>query len=488
MDPKSKILKLQKDSPKSCARVVEQDPVLKQWVLDNTLIGDSEKFVAKMYSAVHQVGNICPRGNTKPYKRWSTGFSGCGPASVCACTKESITKSVTESKSKVTKEQKALIQEKRENTMLERFGAKYNSQRADIKHLWSKSNLLPNVRDKLTNIEWLDHEYNVKQRSLVDIAEELGVYYSTVGDYCQQHGFKIRQRSRYSLTEKHIADFIESLGTTVLRGDWDILGTHELDIVMPDAKLAIEVDGLRWHSWNPYDARLEGKAEDRYRHIRKTQLASEKGYQLLHITDFDWKHKEEKVKDIIKTKLGLNTRIPARKCKVVNVTTSAAREFIDAYHLQGFTGSSYYYGLEYNNELVMILTLKKSRYDKSDSIEIIRVCSKHGYSVVGGLSKLLSHSLKNHKGYDIVTYCDAGISNASGYINAGMQLVDLGKPGYFWTDGNCVISRFQCQAKNLCKWLPNYNSSQSESENMFREKYRRFWNCGNYKLIYKNTP
>ena len=485
-DIKSKIVQLQNDKPKSYVKIVEQDPELKQWVIDNTLVSDDTKFVAKIYSAVNQVSNICPHGKTKKYARLSQGFVGCGPASVCKCTATAMGQKAAATRKNYSPARKAAMNAARCATNTKKYGYAYHSQRPDIKEILRQPKIDKEVHKKLMDSIWLENEYVTKQRSLVDIAEELNVYYSTVGEYCRKHGFKIRQRSCYSLTEKYIVNFIEELGISAIHGDWDVLGNKELDIVIPSAKLAIEVDGLRWHSWNPYDNRLDGKTEDRFRHIRKTIEAAEKGYQLLHFTDYDWLVRPEKVKDIIKTKLGLNTRIFARKCNIVNVTTAAAREFVNAYHLQGFVGSSYYYGLEYNGELMMIMTLKKIRFEKSDNLEIIRVCSKHGHSVVGGLSKLLKHAIKTHKGTDIVTYCDAGISDASGYIKAGMSLIGLSDPGYFWTDSNSIISRFKCQAANLQKWLPNYDPTKSESENMFREKYRRFWNCGNYKLIYKN--
>lgn len=51
----------------------------------------------------------------------------------------------------------------------------------------------------------------------------------------------------YSKAEKEIVQFIVSLGVTVVENDRTVLSGHELDIYVPDYKLAIEYNGLYWH-------------------------------------------------------------------------------------------------------------------------------------------------------------------------------------------------------------------------------------------------
>ena len=122
-------------------------------------------------------------------------------------------------------------------------------------------------------------------------------------------------------------------------------------------------------------------------------------------------------------------------------------------------------------------------FNKKYQTELLRFCSESTLTVVGGLSKLMSYAKKQVSGA-IITYCDASKSQAQGYIKAGFVLQHLTDPGYFWTDGAGVISRYKCQKQNLKKWLSTYNPETSESENMFAAGYRRYWDCGNYVLIY----
>ena len=244
-DPKSKIVQLQTDKPKSYVKIVEQDPELRQWVVDNTLVSNDTKFVAKIYSAVNQVSNVCPHGKIKKYARLSQGFVGCGPASVCKCTAAVVGQKAAATRKNFSPARKAAMVAARCATNTKKYGYAYHSQRPDIKEILQRPKIDCEVHKKLMDSIWLENEYITKQRSLVDIAEELNVYYSTIGEYCRKHGFTIRQRSCYSLTEKHIVNFIESLGINTIHGDWEVLNNKELDIVVPSAKLAIEVDGLQ---------------------------------------------------------------------------------------------------------------------------------------------------------------------------------------------------------------------------------------------------
>lgn len=70
--------------------------------------------------------------------------------------------------------------------------------------------------------------------------------------------------------------------------------SYELDIYLPNVKVAIEFNGTYWHS---------NLFKDKYYHQTKTKLCKEKNIILIHIFEFDWiKDKNkclENIKDII---------------------------------------------------------------------------------------------------------------------------------------------------------------------------------------------
>ena len=472
---KNKILELIKIKPKHYSILIKKNAELNQWVLDNSLIV-SEKYPEMIYSALYKESNICQFGKQKSIARISDGWVGCGPAKVCECTRNNIAKKVSSTKIALPESEKIAANKKREETLLKEYGVRFNSQRQDVKKILSKPKLSDSIYALLSDRSWLDNEYNVKERSLVDIANELGVYYSTVGEYCRKHDFTIRQKTNYSMEEKIICDFLDSINVDYIRNDWNVLGNKEIDIFIPAHNIGIEVNGLYWHSFNPYCAHTT-KIEDKNRHIDKTQQAKEKGIDLIQITDYEVNNKLEIVKSIIISRLGKANKIYARKCSIKEVPKYEEKNFLDKNHIQGFSGSSYAIGLYLETTLVMVMTFGKSRYSSKADIEMIRMCNALGNTVVGGAEKLFKHARQYFKNKSIISYCDRSKFTGLIYSRLGFTSESY-SPGYFWTDGTHIISRYKCQHKNLSKWLPTYDSSKSESENLFLAKYRRYWDCG----------
>lgn len=473
---KNKILEIINQNPKTYKHIIKKDVELWSWIEENCSVSTNH-IPSKIFSAVYQESDICEYGNKKKFVRFSSGFSFCGPASKCQCTKESIAQSVKETKSNYSNYKKQEINKKRSRSMIEKYGVVYNSQRQEIKQMWNKPKIDQSVYEKLTDYDWLYNEYVVNDRSAVDIADQLGVYYSTVIEYCKSHNFKIKQKSQYSLAEIKISNFIKDLGFSVETNNRDLLDKKKIDIFIPGKKLAIEVNGLYWHSYN----KKQNDFEDKTRHLTKTELAEELGISLLHITDWEWNNKQNIVKSIIRSKLNLNKKIHGRKTVIKTVSSTDAKKFLNENHIQGYCASSIKIGLYYNNQLVMLLTAGKNRF-KKDCVELHRLASLNGFNVVGGASKLLKH-LKSQVKEPIVSYCDRDKSNGNVYKTLGFELVDKTGPGYFWTDGNEVFSRYKCQKQNLKKWLKSFDPSKSESENMFEAGYRRYWNSGNLVFV-----
>ena len=477
---KDRILEIINKNPKHYPKIIKKIPELFDWVETHSII-DSEYLPEKIYSAVYQETNICKNGKRKKFTRFSSGFSGCGAANSCACTQENISNNVSLTKQSWTIEQNQDINMRRRKTMLDKYGTEYNSQRSSIKTILSRPKIPIHTHEKLIDFTWLDQEYNIKKRSLTEIADELGVYYSTVGEYCKKLGFIIRPTALRSREESQISDFIQKLKFIVTESDRTVISPKELDLYVPSVRFAIEVNGLYWHSHHPE----LGVKEDRSRHINKTIKAADSGVTLMHVTDHEWNQKTDIIKSLITSRLGLNERIPARSCRVELVDRDHEQNFLNQYHLQGYVRSSYAVGLFYENQLVMLVTLGVSRYKKTADLELLRMCSKSQITVVGGFSKLLSCIKKTFKGKTIVSYCDLSKGTGIGYDRVGFERIDTTSPGYFWTDGTRIISRFRSQKSQLAKWLPSFDVKLSESVNMFDAGYRRYWDCGNAVYILK---
>lgn len=65
---------------------------------------------------------------------------------------------------------------------------------------------------------------------------------------------------------------------------------YELDVIIPELKLAFEYDGLYWHS--------EQIKNNDY-HNWKTNFCKKEGYTLIHIFENEWVYKQDIVKSRI---------------------------------------------------------------------------------------------------------------------------------------------------------------------------------------------
>ena len=134
---------------------------------------------------------------------------------------------------------------------------------------------------------------------------------------------------------------------------------------------------------------------------------------------------------------------------------------------------------------MMMVTAGKHRFDrKYTGIELHRMCSSLGITVVGGASRLLAALKKAAGGKEIVSYCDRSKSDGNGYAKIGFRRQGLSKPGFFWTDGNEVISRYLSRRNKLQQWATAYDPNKSQADNMFAMGYRRYWDCGNLIFVY----
>ena len=259
--------------------------------------------------------------------------------------------------------------------------------------------------------------------------------------------------------------------TDKVQSDRTLIPPLELDIVLPSHKLAIEYNGLYWHS---------NLFKDEMYHLNKTLRCKELGYQLLQIfetEDLDiWK-------SIINEKLGFNTKIPARKCEVQEISNLDARVFCQQNHLQGATNAKVNLGLYYNSELVEVMTFSKPRFTSKYQYELLRLCTKKFHSVTGGASKLFKYFLRTYNPKSVVSYANLRYSTGKVYEILGFKLLGRSNPGYFYTDCTNLFSRLKFQ-KHKLKDLKSYDESLTECQIMEREGFLKIWDCGNLVYIY----
>ena len=369
---------------------------------------------------------------------------------------------------------------KMKQTNVAKYGVENPSYSHDIinKILLSKygKEIPSNNLKRLNDREWLKKELETKTQK--EVSENLGVSQPIISRKAMEFGIEIKHKNTSSF-EREIYKFLsEELDIeNVILNTNKIISPFELDIYLSDYNLAIEFNGVYWHS--------EKNGKDKNYHLNKTKLCEDKDIQLLHIFENEWKEKQNIWKSIIRNKINANdNKIFARKCIVKEVDSKIANLFLDGNHLQGVDSSSVRLGLYYEDELVSLFTVGKSRYNKKYQYEIHRFCNKLDNSVVGGFGKLFKHFERTYKPESLITYADKRFSNGNLY-NKFFDYSHDSKPNYFYVIDSILHSRLQFQKHKLADKLDLFDESLSEYQNMLMNGYDRIWDCGNKVYILK---
>lgn len=284
--------------------------------------------------------------------------------------------------------------------------------------------------------------------------------------YCQYCGITRGQ--------KEITEYISSLGLDVRINDRKSIPNLELDIYIPSHKLAIEYNGIYWHSYSHLESYKE-----RHRHQHKSLLCIDRGIKLLQFYDFEWDNKKNIVKSMISNSLSTSKKLDARKLIIKLLNNKSAQDFFSNNHLFGHRPASTTLSLVDEEGIHCALSFSKVK----DGYEIIRMASKTNESIRGGASRLIKHFTSQHPG-KLFSFADLRYSNGNSYEKLGFTKIRITPPGYFYSkqlsDRYEILSRQQCQKNKLPKLLgASFDSSLSESQNMFNNNYRRVWTAGN---------
>jgi hypothetical protein len=266
----------------------------------------------------------------------------------------------------------------------------------------------------------------------------------------------------------------------------------ELDVYLPDHNIAVELDGVLWHSFGRFPEFLNNEDvenEKKYRHERKSDLCRERGIDLFAVLDVEWNDPTKKKiwESMLLSRVGKTRSIHARKCRVEAVRPSEAREFLEANHLQGACQHSRAIGLRYGDDLVALMTFGRPRFNKNADVELLRYCNLIGTRVVGGGSRILTTFARENAGKRIISYANKRWSNGKFYLALGFSELTHSRPNYYYflPPTGKPIHRMMFQKHKLHKVLENFDKHKTETDNMFAAGYRRIWDYGH--IVYERT-
>lgn len=379
------------------------------------------------------------------------------------------------------------IQDKIKSTNMERYGVLAPSQNKEIFDKMSKTNLTRyGVQNAMLNKDIANkvaksvsktlREKGIQSlpdgRIVVDSCKEKGIRPTSLRNVARDLGWDAAQdwldnyhKHRSSLELLSINIFKNS----GLDAEAYNLGVPEMlqngiryrpDIILKhnNKTIYVDVDGLYAHS-----------TRDKQYHINKAKIYHENGIRLLQFRQDEIKSTPHIVSSMAANVLGLSKKIGARKLTVKNISAEEAAKFMNANHLMGSAKCSTAVALCRESEPMMVVTYRRHK----DGIDLVRVATKIGFQIQGGLSRLLTYIKHASKPRFIQSFVDLRYADGSSLEAIGFKRVSV-TLGWQWTDGHSTFNRLSCRAnmddRSLSErqhaeelgWVKLYDSGQAK--------------------------
>lgn len=357
---------------------------------------------------------------------------------------------------------------KRYNTnteMVRKWFTEYHIQIIDYPYVTKKKD----VPEK----EELENLHIEQKKTLLDISKIYKTVPGVVKKWFDNQGIELRlHKSPESNAEREIRETINSWGMDFVKTRKILANNKELDMYSETHKFAIEYCGLYWHQ--------EDRVGKRY-HIDKLNECESKGIQLITIFEDEWLEKPEIVLSIIKSKLGLSSRLYARKCEVRSIPKFQAHEFLLGNHIQGSTNSiSHAYGLFHNGQIVAVMTFGKHHRGRPILV-LNRLCFLKDHTVIGGAQKIFKRALQDIN-EPIISWSDRRWSQGRIYEALGFQKEEILGPDYSYVIGQERVSK-QSRKKSIIGCPSNIKEIEFNQNLGFEP----IWDCGKVSWIYQRN-
>jgi len=320
-----------------------------------------------------------------------------------------------------------------EETNLKNHGVKHNSERQEIKDLISKTlkqNYIPKT------IKFYKDKYNIEIQEVKD--KTFIVKCNDCGESYEIDKKLFRLRLYYknnpclicnptgskntSLPEKHLLNYIiENYDGEILENSKRIIKPLELDIYLPELKIAFEFNGIYYHS-SAFDVSPDY-------HLMKYNICKETGIELIQIFEDDWYFSNHIIKSIILDKLNKNNIISFDDCDIKEITDiNIVKQFTVENNLKGYIECKNYICLIYNDDIVSMMGFIDNN--------IVFHCNKYYNSVLYSDKILIDYYMNNY----IINYLEYIIDNTyqniDYFLNIGFDFIEDILPIKYYVNKN----------------------------------------------------
>lgn len=297
-------------------------------------------------------------------------------------------------------------QEATKKTLLERYGVDNPGKLPEV-----IENNREKFRSKYPNLKFLSYD---KETSLHEIecpvctsfkisASLLALRTKENREICTNCN-KIDNASEGQIS---LIEYIKSIyQDELVINDRKILNGLELDIYIPAKNLAIEYNGMYWHS-NEF-------IENDY-HLNKTINCENKGIELIHVFEEDWNDKKEIIKSIIFNKL-IDNKIKSYD-EIKEISVDIANNFLIENSINKLLYSDVCIGLFKDKTLLSVMSFS----NKENNIFYLKNFTNVLFDNSDYFNDILNFFIKNNTPSKIIAYSNTSWDNGKLYENFGFN-------------------------------------------------------------------
>ncbi len=354
----------------------------------------------------------------------------------------------------------ARVREKLKKTFQKKYGVDNPFQSEEVK---------ATIRE--TNMKKLGVNYPMQSKQVLDKSSK-----TTESKYGVKWNCQREEANNYGNDSKPNLDFAKLLNDNHIQFEREyIIENRAYDFKVNN--ILVEINPFATH--NVTFGIADRKRIDKDYHFNKTLLAKKYGFQCIHVWDWDNK---DKIVNMLKPK----KQIYARECNIRYLKEDACNKFLSKHHLQSSCKKqSVMIGLYFKDELVEVMIFGPPRYNKKYEWELLRLCSKSEYSIVGGAEKMFRFFIKYHNPKSIISYCDNSKFEGKIYGKLGFVLNDYGKPNKHWYNGKIHVTNNLLLQRGFDQLFhTNYGKGTSNEDLMKEHKFVEIYDAGQSRYVW----
>ena len=331
--------------------------------------------------------------------------------------------------------------------------------------------------------DYTKSNYVKYKEKITIICPKHGEFQQTVDDHLQGKGCPICGHT-LSKPQQEIISFLQKYNIEIINNYKIPLCGLEIDIFLPQYNIGIEYHGLRWHS--------ELYNKDKEYHIKKLTICQNYNIKLIQIFEDEYINNKEIVLSKLQHIINIPTnksKIYGRNCSIEIINHKIAKDFLNKFHIQGFSSSTVYLGAVYDNKLIAVMSFKKEG-KSALKWELTRFASDYNYICCGVGGKLFNWFIKNYNPTEVKSFADRRwtVNKENNlYTKLGFNLVDILKQDYRYyapnIDKNKRFHKFLFRKQRINK---KYGLSLELTETEMAKIIGAYkiWDCGLLKYVY----